>query len=390
MNKKFIWFLLLTLIFSCQRHSDPDLAIVKGVFPGAEGKNIKFEELKPFGIVEIDSMIIDKDGRFQFQINPAQQSFYLMRFENENPISLVMDKGDTLQVTMGLDTNGVSYQVKGKKDSQILQEYYLKNRFYYSKIDSLQQVFFESRDLDTFYLVSARIDRAIEKTILDQRKFTETLIRNNLASLASILLFNQSFAGKAIFDLDQNLNLFSLIDENLNDKYPGNPHVVENHKRVFAAREKEVNRKQAEARIAIGKAVPEISLPGIDGRLIDLADLRGTNAILFFWASWSPESRADLQQLKILYKDFKAQNFEIYAVSLDNKEKFWKSAVQIEKPGWINVADINGMGGTVSQLFRIPKQLPYFFLIDKNGIIVTKTSDFSVLKDACLRLANAG
>jgi len=266
----------------------------------------------------------------------------------------------------------------------------LKNRFYYSKIDSLQQVFFESRDLDTFYLVSARIDRAIEKTILDQRKFTETLIRNNLASLASILLFNQSFAGKAIFDLDQNLNLFSLIDENLNDKYPGNPHVVENHKRVFAAREKEVNRKQAEARIAIGKAVPEISLPGIDGRLIDLADLRGTNAILFFWASWSPESRADLQQLKILYKDFKAQNFEIYAVSLDNKEKFWKSAVQIEKPGWINVADINGMGGTVSQLFRIPKQLPYFFLIDKNGIIVTKTSDFSVLKDACLRLANAG
>ena len=366
------------------------MAIVKGVFPGAEGKNIKFEELKPFGIVEIDSMIIDKDGRFQFQINPAQQSFYLMRFENENPISLVMDKGDTLQVTMGLDTNGVSYQVKGKKDSQILQEYYLKNRFYYSKIDSLQQVFFESRDLDTFYLVSARIDRAIEKTILDQRKFTETLIRNNLASLASILLFNQSFAGKAIFDLDQNLNLFSLIDENLNDKYPGNPHVVENHKRVFAAREKEVNRKQAEARIAIGKAVPEISLPGIDGRLIDLADLRGTNAILFFWASWSPESRADLQQLKILYKDFKAQNFEIYAVSLDNKEKFWKSAVQIEKPGWINVADINGMGGTVSQLFRIPKQLPYFFLIDKNGIIVTKTSDFSVLKDACLRLANAG
>ncbi len=389
MSKNYLWFFILILFASCKQHVNPDTALINGVFSGAEGVSIKFEELKPFGILELDSTAIDKNGQFQFHTNPTQQSYYLLYFGNEDPISLVMDKGDTLEINIKPDSHKLSYQVKGNEDSRVLQQFYSKSSFYYFKIDSLRRVFFESRDLDTFYLVSARIDRAIEKTILDQRKFTENLIRKNPASLASILLFNQSFAGKAIFDLEQNLDLFSLIDENLNKKFPGNPHVIENHKRVVAARQKDANRKKAEVRIAVGKEIPEISLPGIDGQMKALADLRGKNVILFFWASWSPESRADMQQLKVLYQDFQAQDFEIYAVSLDSKEKFWKSAVQIEKTGWINVADKNGRDGPVSQLFRIPKQLPYFFLIDKSGIIVTKTSNFSELKDACLRLANA-
>jgi len=390
MNKKFIWFLLLILIISCQRHADPDLAIVKGVFPGAGGASIKFEELKPFGILELDSTTIDKNGQFQFHAKPTQQSFYLLHFGNEVPISLVIDKGDTLDIKLEMDSTNLSYQINGNKDSRVLQQFYSESNFYYAKIDSLRQVFFESRDLDTFYLVSARIDRAIEKTIIDQRYFTESLIRENAASLASILLINQSFAGQSIFNPDQNLELFLLIDENLNKIFPGNPHVIANHKRLATARQKEANRKKTDARLAVGKEIPDISLPAIDGQMKALADLCGKNVILFFWASWSPESRADLQQLKVLYKDFKTQDFEVYAISFDSKEKYWKSAVQIEKPGWIDVADINGMDGPVSQLFRIPKQLPYFFLIDKNGIIVTKTDDFSALKDACLKLANTG
>jgi cytochrome oxidase Cu insertion factor (SCO1/SenC/PrrC family) len=34
------------------------------------------------------------------------------------------------------------------------------------------------------------------------------------------------------------------------------------------------------------KPAPEFSLPGLDGRLVGLADLRGKVALVFFWATW--------------------------------------------------------------------------------------------------------
>jgi cytochrome oxidase Cu insertion factor (SCO1/SenC/PrrC family) len=34
------------------------------------------------------------------------------------------------------------------------------------------------------------------------------------------------------------------------------------------------------------KAAPGFSLPGLDGRVTSLSDLRGHVALLFFWATW--------------------------------------------------------------------------------------------------------
>jgi cytochrome oxidase Cu insertion factor (SCO1/SenC/PrrC family) len=34
------------------------------------------------------------------------------------------------------------------------------------------------------------------------------------------------------------------------------------------------------------KAAPAFSLPGLDGRVTSLSDLRGRVALLFFWATW--------------------------------------------------------------------------------------------------------
>jgi len=34
------------------------------------------------------------------------------------------------------------------------------------------------------------------------------------------------------------------------------------------------------------KAAPGFSLPGLDGRVTALSDLRGRVALLFFWATW--------------------------------------------------------------------------------------------------------
>ena len=34
------------------------------------------------------------------------------------------------------------------------------------------------------------------------------------------------------------------------------------------------------------KAAPAFSLPGLDGRVTALSDLRGRVALLFFWATW--------------------------------------------------------------------------------------------------------
>ena len=36
----------------------------------------------------------------------------------------------------------------------------------------------------------------------------------------------------------------------------------------------------------IGDPVPDITLPRLDGELLDLRELRGRRIALFFWGSW--------------------------------------------------------------------------------------------------------
>jgi hypothetical protein len=53
----------------------------------------------------------------------------------------------------------------------------------------------------------------------------------------------------------------------------------------------------------------------------------------------------------------------------------WKAAIKTDKLNWINVSDMAGRGSALAILYKVPDDLPYMVLVDKDGNINLKTSE---------------
>ena len=54
--------------------------------------------------------------------------------------------------------------------------------------------------------------------------------------------------------------------------------------------------------VEVGKAVPDVTLPTIDGENVTLSSYRGKILLLAFWASWCPRCVEELTFLQGIYK----------------------------------------------------------------------------------------
>ena len=71
-------------------------------------------------------------------------------------------------------------------------------------------------------------------------------------------------------------------------------------------------------------------------------------------------------QLRELYNKYHAQGLEIYQVSFDPDEHFWKESVAALP--WVSVRDAAGLGSQTAVQYNV-QRIPTFFLIDKNNVL---------------------
>jgi peroxiredoxin len=378
-NKILVLFFLL-LTFACSKQTENKTAVIRGVIQGHLGETLYFSELRTHSLIPLDSAKIDERGQFIFKTVPSEKGFYLLKTTTSEPIALVLDTYDTLDVMIDSTGFDLGYTLNGNEESRLLRAYHEKTRNTKTKIEALKKIRSDSRPMEQYYKIKAETDSSISACLLEHKNFADSLIRNNAGSLASLLIANQIFAGKPLFEINKYTGLHLLLDSTLMEKIPGNSHVTNHNARVNRFLQQQADQQKAISRLSPGQVIPDISLPDAEGKKQRLAAHRGKYVIVFFWASWSPESRADIQLLKNLYDNFDREDLEVYAVSLDHKEKFWRAALEIEGLAWTNVSDPSGLGGPVAGLFNLPQKLPYYFLIDKKGVIVEKTDGFSEIK----------
>ena len=121
-----------------------------------------------------------------------------------------------------------------------------------------------------------------------------------------------------------------------------------------------------------GTPAPDFCLKDIDGKEVRLSDFRGRQAVLVFWASWCPDCRAEVPELKRLQASSDAV---FVSISFDRTFNAFKAYVTEQELGGVQLFDPAGKKeSAVAALFHV-KWIPSLYLIGPDGKVVLGTVD---------------
>lgn len=128
------------------------------------------------------------------------------------------------------------------------------------------------------------------------------------------------------------------------------------------------------------------SMPDEKGKLISSADFMGKNVLVLFWASWCAPCRAEIPDLLSVYHQFRNKNFEVLAVSLDDRKDRWLRAIHQDHTDWHNLFDGKNWNTEVARNYAI-HFIPQNLLIDKTGKIIAKDISATGLQKLLTRIS---
>lgn len=119
--------------------------------------------------------------------------------------------------------------------------------------------------------------------------------------------------------------------------------------------------------LVVGAAAPPITLHTLDGKQIDLHDLRGKVVIVTFWATWCGPCNEELPLLSRYAQEHAAQGLVVLGFSLDAPDELDKVRAVASKlrfpVGLLGDPHVPGYG----RIWR----LPVSFTIDRQGRLVS-------------------
>jgi len=129
--------------------------------------------------------------------------------------------------------------------------------------------------------------------------------------------------------------------------------------------------------LKIGDTAPNIAFDSpIKGKK-NLFDIKANQKLVVFWASWCPACNKEMPYIKEYYNDFKKNDGEIVAISLDYNQKDFDNATK-DLP-WYNYTDLLRWDSPVADKFNI-QSTPTLILLDKDNKIVQIVNHVTELK----------
>ena len=120
----------------------------------------------------------------------------------------------------------------------------------------------------------------------------------------------------------------------------------------------------------------EIALRDNRGNMRRLTDMKGSVVLLDFHVFGAEGSTQRIMQLRDIYNKYHSRGLEIFQVSLDPDEHFWKT--QTAALPWICVHDDDAMNSNLLVQYNV-QRLPTFFLVDRNNVLFKRDSQIKDL-----------
>lgn len=139
------------------------------------------------------------------------------------------------------------------------------------------------------------------------------------------------------------------------------------------AAEEDLDPQYAVDLIAKGQPVPDFTLNDISGKSVKLSDFRGKTLLLLFWASWCPDCRAEIPQIKAMHTLVNPDKVVFVSVSFDREKSTWEQFVPENNLPGVQLFDPEGMKESkIGEAFHI-KWIPSMYVIDPQGKVVLGT-----------------
>jgi rhodanese-related sulfurtransferase/peroxiredoxin len=131
--------------------------------------------------------------------------------------------------------------------------------------------------------------------------------------------------------------------------------------------------KYAASLLPAGTPVPGFVLDDIEGNPVNISDFRGKSVVLVFWASWCPDCRAEVPELKEMYAAADSEKVQFVSVSFDREfDALCSFAAENELPG-VQLFDPAGKKDSKVAVNYGVKWIPSLYLIDPDGKVVLST-----------------
>ena len=351
---------------------------VEGQIAGAKDSVLYFENVGLEGINVLDSVKLNDNGDFSFsQDATTAPEFYRLRIADQI-INVSIDSTETVQVKGQYPGMASNYTISGSENCEKIRELALKQIDLQAKAIALQS---------NTELGIAKANDSIQSMI---NAYKEEVKRNYIykepyKAYAYFALF-QAIGNYLIFNPRANkedIKAFAAVATSWDTYYPHaergqNLHNIAiegmKNQRIVEAQNADI---QIEASKVQEAGVLDIALLDNKGNMRHLTDLKGQVVLLDFHVFALKDSPARIIQLRELYNKYHAQGLEIYQVSLDSDEHFWKQ--QTAALPWISVRDEDGAGSQRLTLDNI-QAVPDFFVIDRGNNLVKRAAQIADLE----------
>ena len=380
MDKRIGWLsmLFLIIIYSCSQQQKQNVEI-RGVFKNLDKLTTMYPEAfrdnkitlylyeVPFGgeasPVQLDSVIVTaKENSFTLKGQSHGVALYDVMIE-KGPMIPVVNDGNDIQLEIDLTNKEKYYSVKGSEASGQLRD------FIFSYSDKSNTVNRSFKILDSLKLISASDSVVIaatnkkNKSLEDVNNYVKKFL--STAKHPTVAAFAAGIASNTFSQTEYDAELTQLTQ-----KYPADSNIAylkkqfETQKLQSAALEK---RKKENS--WIGKKVPDLSLPDINGKEVSIASFKGKYVLIDFWASWCGPCREENPNVVQAYNQFKNKNFTVLGVSLDKEKSNWLQAIRQDNLTWTHISDLAFWNSKAVATFKF-EGIPFNVLVDPEGNVI--------------------